>query len=312
MHRTTRSPAPAGVASQAPAARKSPAAPAHSKTSTSHGRSCSAATRTRRRQPGRQPRHRQAKRAAGVGEEIQRLKARLSYIRGLRMSRSDRHGARRRAPLGYTSPPIMAGERIKLEVKERERIGSRESRRLRRDGYVPGVLYGRGMEPHAISVLERELRKVLTGGSGLHAILDVVLEGESTAHPSILKDYQQDPMRGKLVHIDLQEVRLDQPIQATVIVELKGGEEAPGVKEGGVLSQVAREVTVEALPMEVPEHLELDVSGMVIGDTLRLADLPAREGVEGEEAPEGAAEGEAAPEAPAGTGEQGKPGTTES
>ena len=246
--------------------------------------------------------------------------------------------------LGYTSPPIMAGERIKLEVKERERIGSRESRRLRRDGYVPGVLYGRGMKPHAISVLERELRKALTGGSGLHAILDVVLEGQNTPHPSILKDYQQDPMRGKLVHIDLQEVRLDQPIQATVVVELHGGDEAPGVKEGGVLSQVAREVTVEALPMEVPEHLELDVSGMAIGDTLRLADLVAREGVkfiddpetvlatvtlptrveepeveaeegeeveaaEGKEAPEGAAEGEAAPEAPG--GQQGEPGTTE-
>jgi len=240
----------------------------------------------------------------------------------------------------------MAGERIKLEVTKRESLGSRESRRLRRDGYVPGVLYGRGMEPHAICVLERELRKALTGDSGLHTILDVVLDGQNTTHPSILKDYQQDPMRGKLVHVDLQEVRLDQPIQATVVVELMGGDEAPGIKEGGVLSQVAREVTVEALPMEVPEHRELDVSGMAIGDTLRLADLGAQEGVkylddpetvlatvtlptrveepeveveegeeveavEGEEAPEGAAEGEGAPEAPAGAGEQGEPGTTE-
>jgi len=240
----------------------------------------------------------------------------------------------------------MAGERIKLEVTKRESLGSRESRRLRRDGYVPGVLYGRGMEPHAICVLERELRKALTGDSGLHTILDVVLNGQNMTHPSILKDYQQDPMRGKLVHVDLQEVPLDQPIQATVVVELKGGDEAPGIKEGGVLSQVAREVTVEALPMEVPEHLELDVSGMAIGDTLRLADLAAQEGVkylddpetvlatvtlptrveepeveveegeeveavEGEEAPEGAAEGEGAPEAPAGTGEQGEPGPTE-
>jgi len=240
----------------------------------------------------------------------------------------------------------MAGERIKLEVRQRESLGSRESRRLRRDGLIPGVLYGRGMEPRAICVLERELRKALTGDSGLHTILDVVVEGQQATHPSILKDYQQDPMRGKLVHIDLQEVRLDQPIQATVVVELVGGEEAPGIKEGGVLSQVSREVTVEALPMEVPEHLELDVSGMAIGDTLRLADLAAQDGikylddpetvlatvtlptrveepeveveegeeveaVEGEEAPEGAAEGEAATEAAAGTGEQGEPGTTE-
>jgi large subunit ribosomal protein L25 len=235
----------------------------------------------------------------------------------------------------------MAGERIKLEVVPRESTGSREARRLRSRGLIPGVLYGRGNEPHPFSVAERELRRVLTGGSGMHAILDVVLDGQNTPHPSILKDYQQDPLRGKLVHIDLQEVRLDQAITATVTVELVGAEDAPGVREGGALSQVAREVNVEALPMEIPEHLELDVSGMAMGDTLRLADLrvpdgatllddpetvlatltmPTRveepeevlaegeegelEGVSEEERPEGAAEGEPA-------AEQGEPGTAE-
>ena len=241
----------------------------------------------------------------------------------------------------------MATERVRLEVKERERTGSRESRRLRRDGLIPGVLYGRGKAPHAICVPERELRRALTGGHGLHAILDVVLEGQKTTHASILKEAQQDPIKGRVIHVDLQEVRLDQPIQAQVVVELVG--EAEGVKEGGVLSQVVREINVEALPMEVPDRLELDVSGMVIGDTLRLADLPPREGVtylddpeetvlanvtmptrivepepeegeelpegaevpEGEEAPEGAAE--AAPETggEAGEGFDGEPGTTE-
>jgi large subunit ribosomal protein L25 len=172
----------------------------------------------------------------------------------------------------------MAGERIKLEVREREHVGSRESRRLRKQGMIPGVLYGRS-KPHAICVPERDLRRALGGAGGLHTILDVVLAGQKTTHPSILKEYQQDPLRGKLIHIDLQEVRLDQPIQASVSVQLMGGEDAPGVREGGVLSQVTREVNVEALPMEVPEHLELAVSGMAIGDTLRVADLPAREGV---------------------------------
>ena len=171
----------------------------------------------------------------------------------------------------------MAGERVKLQVQERESRGSAESRRLRRQGIIPGVLYGRGRSPHAISVPERELRRVLTGEGGLHAILDVVLEDQKTTHPSILKEYQQHPVRGGLIHVDLQEVRLDQPIQARVVVELVG--EPVGVTEGGVLSQVNREVTVEALPMEIPEHLELDVSGMAIGDTLRLADLRASEGV---------------------------------
>jgi len=231
----------------------------------------------------------------------------------------------------------MAGERIKLEVSTRERLGSRESRRLRNRGLVPGILYGTGIEPHAIAVPERDLRKALTGGSGMHAILDVVVTGIDSTHPSILKDYQQDPLRGKLVHVDLQEVRLDRPISATVTVVLTGGDDAPGVREGGALSQVAREVNVEALPMEVPEHIELDVSGMAMGDSMRLSDLPPREGVtflddpdtvlatvtipmreepepeeavaegeeaEGEERPEAAAEGEGAE----GSGE---PGTTE-
>ncbi len=230
-------------------------------------------------------------------------------------------------------------------VKERESRGSADSRRLRKQGFIPGVLYGKGKGSYAIFVPERELRRVLTGAGGLHAILDVVLEGQATTHASILKDYQQDPIRGHISHIDLQEVRLDQPIQASVTVQLIG--EPAGVKEGGVLSQVQREINVEALPMEIPEHIDLDVTGMAIGDSLRLADLAPIEGVtylddpeetvlasvglpareiepepeepaegeelaEGEEAPEGAegaAEGEAAD---AGSGDQGKPETSDS
>jgi len=173
----------------------------------------------------------------------------------------------------------MAGERIKLEVAPREQVGSREARRLRTRGLVPGILYGTNIAAQPISVPERDLRRALTGGSGMHTILDVIVDGQDSTHPSILKEFQQDPLRGKLVHIDLQEVRLDRPITATVTIQLVGAEEAPGVREGGALSQIAREVSVEALPMEVPEHLELDVSHMVMGDTLRLADLPEREGV---------------------------------
>ena len=171
----------------------------------------------------------------------------------------------------------MAGERVKLEVLEREGRGSADTRRLRKKGLIPGVLYGRGNEPQAFCVAERELRRVLTRGAGLHAILDVTLDGQTTTRPSILKSYQQDPVRGTLTHIDLQEVRLDQAIQARVVIELVG--EPVGVTEGGVLSQVNREITVEALPLEVPEHLDLDVTGMAIGDTLRLVDLPVEEGV---------------------------------
>jgi len=172
----------------------------------------------------------------------------------------------------------MAGERTKLLVTEREHLGSAETRRLRKQGIVPGVLYGSG-EPVAISIAERELRRALTGAAGLHSILDVEIDGKGETHASILKDYQVDPVRGGVTHVDLQEVRLDQTITASVSVNLSGGDVAPGVKEGGVLSQVLREVNVEALPLEVPEHIDFEVSEMEIGGTLRLAELAAPEGV---------------------------------
>jgi large subunit ribosomal protein L25 len=171
----------------------------------------------------------------------------------------------------------MAGERTKLLVTERETLGSAETRRLRKQGLVPGVLYGSG-EPVAICVEQRELRRALTGAAGLHSILDVEIDGKGKTHASILKEFQVDPIRGGVTHIDLQEVRLDRPITASVSVHLAGGEDAPGVKEGGVLSQVLREVNVEALPLEVPEHIEVDVSELEIGATLRISDLVAPEG----------------------------------
>jgi large subunit ribosomal protein L25 len=165
----------------------------------------------------------------------------------------------------------VSGDRLQLEVREREEIGSRRTRRLRAEGFVPGVLYGKG-HARAIVVPERELRAVMTGPSGLHAILDVVIEGQKTVHPSILAEYQQDPIRGTISHIDLREVRLDQPIHATVAIQLVG--EAAGTKTGGMLSLVARELHVEALPADVPEHIDVDVTHMEVGDVLRLADLP--------------------------------------
>ncbi len=154
-------------------------------------------------------------------------------------------------------------------------LGSSESRRLRKQGLIPGVLYGREA-PVAITITERALRSALTTRGGLNAVLDVVVEGGKT-HSSVLKEYQQHPVRGHITHVDLQEVRLDQPIHATVPLTLHG--EPVGVKEGGVLAQGVNDLNVEALPMEVPEHLEVDVSEMVIGDTLRLSALKVPEGV---------------------------------
>jgi large subunit ribosomal protein L25 len=170
----------------------------------------------------------------------------------------------------------MAGERVKIVVRERETRGSADSRRLRKQGLIPGVLYGRG-EPKAFTVGERELRSALTGEGGLHAILDVQIDGTGASHASVVKDYQQDVVRGGITHIDLHEVRLDQPIHSTVALHLVG--EAAGSKEGGVLSQSLNELNVEALPLEIPPAIEVDVSALHIGDSLRVGDITAPEGV---------------------------------
>ena len=179
--------------------------------------------------------------------------------------------------LRYHGTP-MSSERVTLEVAERDadQVGSRRVRRLRKEGLIPGVLYGKG-HARAIVVEERKLRTALTGSSGLHAIVDVVIEGQTTPHHAVLKDFQRHPIRGTLTHVDFHEVRLDRPIQATVTVQLIG--ESPGSKQGGSVQQVTRELQVEALPTGIPEHVEADISALEVGGTVRVEDLAPIEGV---------------------------------
>jgi large subunit ribosomal protein L25 len=169
----------------------------------------------------------------------------------------------------------VAGERVKLMVQNRAVLGSAEARRLRRQGLVPGVLYGRE-RPVAITIGERDLRAALSGDSGANAVLDVVVDG-GNAHASVLKEYQRDPVRGTIAHVDLQEVRLDRPIHATVPVHLVG--EAPGTKAGGVLTQAVMEINVEALPMDVPAVVEFDVGALGLGESAQLGQVPLPDGV---------------------------------
>jgi large subunit ribosomal protein L25 len=163
----------------------------------------------------------------------------------------------------------------RLDVASREPDGSRSARRMRHEGLVPGVLYGGNGEPISFAVEARALRTALAGAG---AVLEVALDG-GRATPAVLKDAQRHPVRGELMHVDLVRVRLDQAIQATVAVELVGVEEAPGVRDGGVLEQTTHHIQVEALPTVIPESISHDVSGMSIGDTLLLSALDAPEGV---------------------------------
>ena len=153
-----------------------------------------------------------------------------------------------------------------LAVEQREPSGSRAARRLRREGKVLGVVYGGGEDPVAFQVDARVLRQALAHKG---AVLDLRIGGAGGT-PVVVKEQVHHPVTGATVHLDLLRVRLDQPIQATVVLELVGADDAPGVKEGGVLEQVTRELTVEALPTEIPDSLQHDVSTLAIGDTVTL------------------------------------------
>lgn len=163
-----------------------------------------------------------------------------------------------------------------FKVAERSEFGSRTTRRLRRTGQVPGVVYKGGEDARPFQADAREIGRFLSEG---HTLFDLQIEG-AEAVPVVVKDQQRHPVRGELIHIDLHQVDLTVAIQADVTIELDGTEEAPGVKEGGVLEHVAREITVEGLPADIPEHITVDVSEMVIGDTLQLSSITAPEGVE--------------------------------
>src|SRR5437588_8068601 len=243
---------------------------------------------------------------------------------------------------------MASGDRPKLAVEQRPERGSRAARRLRREGYVPGVVYGgTNGDCTPFKVGTRDLRAALLGGS---AVLDLSVAGAAEL-PVIVKDQQHHPVRDEILHLDLLEVRLDEKIQSTVAVELEGAEESPGAKEGGVVEHVTRELNIEALPTDIPERVTVDVSHLEAAATMHLSELtpPAGvtflddpeetiiatvtvpteivepeieeetelvgeegEAVEGEEAPEGEAPAEGAPAEGAGEAEGGGEGSGES
>jgi large subunit ribosomal protein L25 len=170
---------------------------------------------------------------------------------------------------------MASSQRPTLTASERSERGSRAARRLRREGLVPGVVYG-GQDGEATSfqVDGRALRQVLVDGS---ALIDLEVAGKT--RPVIVKDQQLHPVRGNVMHIDLLEVRLDEKIQTTVGIHVEGAEEAPGIKEGGVLEQVTHQLNIEALPTAIPEYVAVDVSGMEIAATMNLAEVTPPEGV---------------------------------
>jgi large subunit ribosomal protein L25 len=165
----------------------------------------------------------------------------------------------------------MADQTTTLDVHARVAAHSRETRRLRRSGQVPGVLYGGADEPVSFAVEARTLRRALNAKG---AVLELSIDG-GPGTSAVLKDAQRHPVRGEIMHVDLLRVDLNVAIEATVAVVLINDEKAPGIVEGGILEHVTRELTIEALPNDIPESIEVDVSAMEMNATIQLSDIPA-------------------------------------
>jgi large subunit ribosomal protein L25 len=158
---------------------------------------------------------------------------------------------------------------VRLQAKVRGDAGKGSARRTRAAGRVPGVVYGRGMDPISISVDRREFVTALLSDSGMNTLLDLEIDGDTTL--ALTKDLQRDPVRGTLLHADF--VKVDRTVEVEVEVPVHVVGEAPGAREGGVLEHPLFTVHVRSLPGDVPEVIEADVSKLNLGDTLRVADL---------------------------------------
>jgi len=158
---------------------------------------------------------------------------------------------------------------VKLKAVKRDDTGKGSARRARAEGLVPAIVYGQGMEPISISVNRREFVTALQTDAGLNVLLNIDLDGSTTT--ALTRDIQTDPVRGTLLHADFVKIDLKQEVEVEVPVHVVG--EAPGVKEGGVLEHPLFTLHVKCLPTNVPESIDADISGLNIGDSLRVSEL---------------------------------------
>jgi large subunit ribosomal protein L25 len=159
-----------------------------------------------------------------------------------------------------------------VDVARREAAGKNVARRLRRAGSIPAILYGAGKEPVSLTVDPRRLLEIMRSDSGVNTIFQLNLAGTDQRRHVMIREYQVDPIEGRLMHADFVRIQMDEAIEVEVPVRLAG--EAAGVKlDGGILEQVTRAVRVACLPSNIPETLQIDISAMKIGDNLKVADL---------------------------------------
>jgi large subunit ribosomal protein L25 len=200
---------------------------------------------------------------------------------------------------------------ITLVAETGRPTGSRPAGRLRATGKVPGVLYGHGMAPIALAVDRRELRHALTGAAGVNAVVQLRVDG--TTHPTVVKELQRHPVRHSVTHVDFIVVRMDEEITVDVPIVLEG-EPREVLSEDGVIEHPLSALPVITTPRDIPTHLTVDISGLAIGDVIRVGDLTLPRGVRTDvdpEAPVVVAAGaaiEPEPEVAEGEGEEGEGG----
>src|SRR5881409_2298957 len=157
-----------------------------------------------------------------------------------------------------------------LEAQPRTAGNKNDARRVRRSGKIPGVVYGAGKSALSVSLDPRQVSRILHSATGHNTIFDLALDGERSN--AMIVDWQYEPIKGSLLHIDLKRIAMDKKLTVSVPIVLKG--ESAGVKQqGGILEQILREVEVEFLPGDIPSAIEADVSELVFGKVLRVADL---------------------------------------
>ena len=158
-----------------------------------------------------------------------------------------------------------------LDAQPRSAGNKNEARRVRRGGKIPAVVYGAGKDAVPVSVDPRQVSRILHSASGYNTIFDLAVDGERTK--AMIVDWQYEPIKGALLHIDLKRIAMDQKLTVMVPIVLKG--EAAGVKQqGGILEQVTRVVEIVCLPSDIPTQIDADVTELVFGKVMRVSDLP--------------------------------------
>ena len=166
-------------------------------------------------------------------------------------------------------------ERLKIEVEPREETGKGAARKLRREGRIPGVIYGSDREPQPLIVDPRDIEKKVNN----NVIFDLEITGEEEKEEvAMIKEFQRDVIKGNLIHVDFQKISMDEKISVSVPIRIEGT--SFGVKEGGVLQQLMREIDIEALPGDVPDGVALDITELDVGDSLQVEDLDVADSVE--------------------------------